>query len=101
MRRARCRAGLTRASLAQLLTTSEEQVARWEDGPDEPSFTDVDRAAVVTGTQLVDILAEPELDPHDASLLETTLALTVDERLRRVTEHARFVQAGRNALRST
>lgn len=101
IRRARRRAGLSRTALARLLATTEEQIARWEDGPDEPTFADVDLAARVTGAQLVDVLAEPDLDPHDASLLDTTLALTVDGRLRRLIAHARFVRAGRDAVSSS
>jgi hypothetical protein len=36
--------------------------------------------------------------PHDVSLLETTLAMTVDQRLERLKAYVRFVQAGRAAL---
>jgi hypothetical protein len=42
---------------------------------------------------------EQEIDPHDASLLETTLALTVDERLQRVIDFARFIRAGQQAMK--
>jgi hypothetical protein len=45
------------------------------------------------------VLAEPEPDPHDVSLLETTLRMTVEERVRRLVEYVRFVEAGRAALR--
>jgi hypothetical protein len=45
--------------------------------------------------------AGPDLvDPHDLSLLETTLALSVDERVRRLIGYVRFVEAGRAALRA-
>jgi hypothetical protein len=44
------------------------------------------------------VLAEPEPDPHDLSLLETTLAMTVDQRLERLKAYVRFVLAGRAAL---
>jgi hypothetical protein len=45
--------------------------------------------------------AGPELaDPHDLSLLETTLALSVDERVQRLKSYVRFVEAGRAALQA-
>lgn len=40
------------------------------------------------------------MDPHDASLLETTLAMTVDQRLQRLIDYVRFVQAGRIAMQA-
>lgn len=41
---------------------------------------------------------EDDLDPQDASLLATTVALTLDQRLQRVIDYARFVRAGRAAM---
>src|SRR5215468_7580399 len=43
--------------------------------------------------------AVPDLvDPHDLSLLETTLALSVNNRVRRLISYVRFVEVGRAAL---
>jgi hypothetical protein len=64
----------------------------------DPPLSVVDSAARACGTDLAAVLAEPEPDPHDVSLLETTLAMTVDERLERLKAYVRFVQAGRAAL---
>jgi hypothetical protein len=60
----------------------------------------VDFVARACGTDLARVLAEPDPDPHDVGLLETTLAMTVDQRLERLKAYVRFVQAGRAALRN-
>lgn len=73
----------------------------WEDGSVEPTFAEVDAAVAATGSSLAVLLAEPVVDPHDAALLDTTLALTVDERLLRVVAHVRFVRAGQAAMRAS
>ncbi|MDN5930846.1 MAG: helix-turn-helix domain-containing protein [Pseudonocardia sp.] len=101
VRRARARAGLSRAALAgRLPGRSEHDVDGWEDGAVEPTFADVDAAVRAVGCTLDGILGEPEVDPHDAALLDTTLALTVDERLERMLTHVRFVRAGQAAMRA-
>lgn len=92
---------MSRAELAaQLPDGSEQRLARWEDGTDEPTFVEVDEAVRATGADVATVLSEPDLDPHDAALLETTLALTVEERLERLVAHVRFVEAGRAAMRT-
>jgi len=55
-------------------------------------------AEVANPADLAAVLAEPEPDPHDIGLLETTLAMTADQRLQRLKAYVRFVQAGRAAL---
>lgn len=40
------------------------------------------------------------LDPHDASLLATTLSLSPEQRLQRLIDYVRFVNAGRAAMRA-
>jgi hypothetical protein len=64
----------------------------------DPPLSVVDSVARACGVTLATVLAEPEADPHDISLLETTLAMTVDERLQRLKAYVRFVLAGRDAL---
>lgn len=93
-------AGLTQRALAQRLETTPSVLSRWERGQVEPGFAAVARAVDACSLSLVDVLGEPEADAHDASLLETTLALTVDERLQRLIAYVRFVQAGREAMSS-
>ncbi len=92
---------MSRAELAALLPgRSERQLACWEDAAAEPTFHEVDETVTATGTTLATVLSEPDLDPHDAGLLTTTLALTVAERLERLVAHVRFVEAGRAAMRA-
>jgi hypothetical protein len=76
----------------------DRQVADWIRG--DPPLSVVDAVARACSADLARILAEPEPDPDDVSLLETTLAMTVDQRLDRLKAYVRFVQAGRAALGS-
>ncbi len=98
IRRARRMAGLTQAELAERLKTTRPVLSRWENSQVEPGFATVERAVEACGLALVDVLRERDVDPHDASLLETTLALTVDERLQRLMDFVRFVHAGQEAM---
>jgi transcriptional regulator with XRE-family HTH domain len=97
IRRARTRNHLSIGELAERLGVAASTVAEWEGS--DPSFSAVDQAVRACGADLWRVLAEPEPDPHDVSLLETTLRMTVEERVQRLVENARFIQAGRAALR--
>lgn len=90
------RSGVAASELAARLGVSERQVAEWTAG--DPPFSVVDSVARACQVDLAAVLAEPDPDPHDLSLLETTLAMTVDQRLERLTSYVRFVLAGRAAL---
>jgi transcriptional regulator with XRE-family HTH domain len=98
IRRARGMAGLTQAELARRLETTPSVISRWENSQVEPGFAAVVRAVEACGLTLVNVLQEPDVDPHDASLMETTLALTVDERMQRLIDFVRFVRAGQEAM---
>ncbi len=91
-------AGLTQAELARRLETTTSVLSRWENGQVEPAFAAVIRAVEACELHLVEVLREPPVDAHDASLLETTLALTVDERLQRLIDYVQFVRAGQEAI---
>jgi transcriptional regulator with XRE-family HTH domain len=91
------RSGVSVAELAKRLGVTEGQVVAWVHG--DPPLSVVDSAARACSTDLARVLAEPDPDPHDIGLLETTLAMTVDQRLARLKAYVRFVQAGRVALR--
>jgi transcriptional regulator with XRE-family HTH domain len=93
-------AGLTQTELAARLGTTTSVLSRWENSQVEPGFTAVARAVEASGLTLVEVLSEPDVDPHDASLLETTLALSVDERMQRLIDFVRFVRAGQEAMQA-
>jgi transcriptional regulator with XRE-family HTH domain len=92
------RSGVSASELARRLGVAEGQVVAWVNG--DPPLSVVDSIANACSVDLARVLAEPEPDPHDIGLLETTLALTVDQRLERLKAYVRFVQAGRAALRN-
>ncbi|MGH7192236.1 MAG: hypothetical protein ACREJM_01740 [Candidatus Saccharimonadales bacterium] len=92
------RSGVSADELARRLGVAEGQVAAWMSG--DPPLSVVDAVARACSTDLASVLAEPEPDSHDVGLLETTLAMTVDQRLERLKAYVRFVQAGRVALRN-
>jgi transcriptional regulator with XRE-family HTH domain len=93
-------AGLTQAELSERLETTPSVLSRWENGQVEPGFSTVVRVVEACGLELADVLREPDADPHDVTLIDTTLAMTVDARLRRLIDYVRFVQLGREALQS-
>lgn len=92
--------GLAQTELARRLGAPASVVSRWENQQVEPGFAAVARAVAACDLRLADVLSEPEADPHDLSLLETTLGLTPDERLQRLIDYVRFVRAGRKAMRT-
>jgi transcriptional regulator with XRE-family HTH domain len=92
------RSGVTASELARRLGVRDGQVIAWAQG--DPPLSVVDSIARACSLDLAKILAEPEPDPHDIGLLETTLAMTVDQRLERLKAYVRFVQAGPAALRN-
>jgi transcriptional regulator with XRE-family HTH domain len=99
IRRARTRSGLSTEELAGRLGVAVTEVEGWEQA--DPQFSLVEHVVQACGAELSAVLAEPEPDPHDLSLLETTLNMTVEDRLRRLENYVRFVQAGREALKRT
>lgn len=93
-------AGVSQGELSRRLATTPSVLSRWENEQVEPAFAAVVRAVEACELTLVDVLRECQVDAHDASLLETTLALTVDERLQRLIDYVHFVRAGQQALRA-
>ena len=93
--------GLSQRELAHRLATTPSVLSRWENEQVEPAFAAVVRAVEACELTLVDVLREHQHEAHDASLLDTTLAMTVDERLLRLIDYVRFVHAGQQALRGT
>jgi len=101
IQRARRRSGLTQAELARRTATTASAVSRWEAGQVEPGYATVERCVEACGLTVLAVLREPEVDPHDRALLDTTLALTVDERAQRLIDYIRVVRAGRAAVMGT
>lgn len=92
------RSGVSADELARRLGVAEGQLAGWLHG--DPPLSVVDSVARARATDLARVLAEPEPDPHDIGLPETTFAMTVDQWLERLKTYVRFVQAGRAAPRN-
>lgn len=97
LRRARTRAGLSSEELADRLGTDVARLTSWEAG--DPPFSVVERVVEACQMDLARVISEPDPDPHDVSLLEESLRLSVDERLERMLAYVRFIEAGRAALR--
>ncbi|MGH9169784.1 MAG: helix-turn-helix domain-containing protein [Acidimicrobiales bacterium] len=91
--RARRRARLSQSELGRRMGTTGSAVSRWENRRVDPSFCAVARAAESCGAELSGLLAEREVDPHDLSLLESTLAMSASQRLKRLIDFVAFVRA--------
>lgn len=97
VRRARLRSGLTQEQLAQRVGTTASAVSRWEHAKAEPGYATVERCVAACDLTLPAVLREADVDPHDSSLLDACLALSIDERAERLIHFVRVVQAGRAA----
>lgn len=95
--KARRRAGISQSTLAGRLGTTKSAVSRWENGQVDPSFGAVARAARACSVSLGSLFSEPDPDPHDVSLLETSRGLSMSERLQRLVDAAAFIESGRKS----
>ena len=96
VKQARLRAGFTQAELAHRTGTTQSAIARVERGASEPSLERVRTLIRACGFDLdVSVVVA---DEAELASLRRNLELTPDERVRRVVNLARFVQAGRSAL---
>ena len=89
IREAREERGLSQAALAELLSTTQSAVSRWERGHDEPRLSTLESILRACGRQLV-ITSEPASDV-DRAQIRQQLAMTPDERLASVINVSRFV----------
>lgn len=99
IRRARLRAGISQTTLAGRIGTTKSAISRWENGQVDPSFSAVVRAAEACSSSVGMLLSEPEPDPHDLSLLETTSRQSPSERLQRLIDTVAFIESGRKGRR--
>ena len=96
IRQARRRANLTQAELAAKVATTQSAVARWERGASHPSVERLQSLVAACGLEL-----QIGLTPHrddELAVLRRNLELSIDERVARVVQLHRFVEAGRTAL---
>lgn len=82
IREARRRAGLTQKDLAEQLGTTQAVIARWESGRRSPQFDRVVEAIRACGLELAVRIVRFD-EGHD-SLIDETLRLTPEQRLRRL-----------------
>lgn len=82
VRDARRRARLTQRELAARAGVTQPSVARVEAGRHNVSVATLERLLAACGEQLV--LSARPVDQHDLSLIESTLPLTVEERIDRL-----------------
>ena len=86
---------MSQAQLAQRTGRPQSVISRWEHEKVEPSFRAVDDAVRSCGLELETVLGEPEPDVHDVALLESSLSLSVSQRLQRLIDFVGFVEAAR------
>jgi transcriptional regulator with XRE-family HTH domain len=98
IQQARRRAGLTQAELAGKVGTTQSAVARWERGASHPTVERLQSLVEACGLELQLGLASS--NGEELAALRRNLALTVDERVRRVVQLRHFVEAGRDAMAS-
>ena len=90
---ARRRAGLTQRELAARARTSQSAIARIERGRQVPSIETLQR--ILRACDLELRLRIVPRDLHDEDLIEATLALSPEERIRAVEEMTRVAAAAR------
>jgi transcriptional regulator with XRE-family HTH domain len=96
IRRARKRAGLSQAELAAKAGTTQSAVARWERDASRPTVERLQSLVEACGLELE--LGLTARDGDELAALRRNLALTVDERVSRVVQLHRFVEAGKAAM---
>lgn len=94
IRSARTDAGLTQATLAARVGTTQSVVSRWESGADEPRLATLTRIMRACGLALT-LAVEP--DDVDRAQIQQHLAMTPAQRLAAVRNVSRFVAAARRA----
>ena len=99
IQQARRRAGITQTELAGRVGTTQSAIARWERGASRPTVERLQAVVEACGLELQ--LGLSPADRAELAALRRNLALTVDERVQRVVQLHRFVEAGRGAMTAT
>jgi hypothetical protein len=101
IREARLRAGITQATLARRLRTTQPAVARWESGRSRPALETVQEAVRACGFDLQ--VRMPPFDGHDLALALRRLRLRPARRMEETLEAIAFAEdlraAGRRRAR--
>jgi transcriptional regulator with XRE-family HTH domain len=97
LREARAEAGLSQRALAARAGVAQSEIARIENGRQEPSHDRLVRLVRSAGFDLR--VALVLRDNHDAQLVNAMLDTSVDERLDSLEEQAEFFGAAREAAR--
>lgn len=100
IKEARLLAGISQAALAKRASTAQSAIAKYETGVIDPRFETLRRLVKACGFELDISLARPKIDPHDASLMDRTLAMTPEERLISVRNATRLVHELQGGLAS-
>lgn len=79
VRRARQKAGLSQAELADRLGTKQPVIARWETGQRSPDYDMVARAVAACGFEMETLLSPA--DPQTDAQIHRWLEMTPDERI--------------------
>lgn len=96
LRHARERAGLSQRALADRAQVRQPAVSRIESGHQQPTLATLSRLVAACGLELR-LRVEDGVDPHELGLLETTLAMTPEQRIDRLVTMHRMADELRNA----
>jgi transcriptional regulator with XRE-family HTH domain len=96
IRQARRRANLTQTELAAKVATTQSAVARWERGASHPSVERLQSLVEACGLELQ--LGLTPRNEDELAVLRRNLSLSIDERVARVVQLHRFLEAGRSAM---
>ena len=91
IREARQESGLSQSALAELLSTTQSAVSRWERGHDEPRLSTLDSILRACGRQLILASEVATHDDVDRAQIRQQLAMTPEQRLASVTNVSAFL----------
>jgi transcriptional regulator with XRE-family HTH domain len=93
LREARATAGLSQRALAELAGVAQSEIARIENGRQEPSFSRLEQLLRAAGYDMkIQLVAH---DEHDEQLIDEMLRLTPRQRLESLEEQGEFFAAAR------